>query len=52
MKTSTPYYLIEGGTPLCGKVRLSGAKNAVTKLIISTLLTDESMCLTQCASPW
>jgi UDP-N-acetylglucosamine 1-carboxyvinyltransferase len=41
MKTSAPYYLIEGGTPLQGKVRLSGAKNAVTKLIISTLLTDE-----------
>src|SRR5215467_14642208 len=41
MKTFAPYYLIEGGTPLCGSVRLSGAKNAVTKLIISTLLTDE-----------
>src|SRR6059058_3576648 len=41
MNTSAPYYLIEGGTPLYGKVRLSGAKNAVTKLIISTLLTDD-----------
>src|SRR5438874_9980248 len=41
MNTSAPFYLIEGGTPLYGKVRLSGAKNAVTKLIISTLLTDD-----------
>ena len=41
MNTSAPHYLIEGGYPLNGKVRLSGAKNAVTKLIISTLLTDE-----------
>src|SRR2546430_17351180 len=41
MNTSAPYYLIEGGTPLFGKVRLSGAKNAVTKMIISTLLTDD-----------
>src|SRR5713226_1356189 len=41
MNTSAPYYLIEGGTPLRGRVRISGAKNAVTKLIISTLLTDD-----------
>ncbi len=41
MNTSAPYYLIEGGAPLYGRVRLSGAKNAVTKLIISTLLTDD-----------
>ena len=34
-------YFIEGGTPLHGQVRLSGAKNAVTKLVIATLLTDE-----------
>src|SRR2546430_822860 len=41
MNTSAPYYLIEGGTPLFGKVQISGDKNAVTKLIISTLLTDD-----------
>lgn len=41
MNNSAPYYLIEGGAPLNGRVRLSGAKNAVTKLIISTLLTDD-----------
>lgn len=36
-----PYYLIKGGTPLHGEVRLSGAKNAVTKMVIASLLTDE-----------
>jgi len=41
MNTSAPYYLIEGGNPLFGQVRISGAKNAVTKLIVSTLLTDD-----------
>ena len=41
MYKTAPYYLIEGGMPLHGKVRLNGAKNAVTKIIISTLLTDD-----------
>lgn len=41
MTTSAPFYLVEGGVPLHGKVRLSGAKNAVTKMLIATLLTDE-----------
>jgi UDP-N-acetylglucosamine 1-carboxyvinyltransferase len=36
-----PYYLIKGGTPLYGEVPISGAKNAVTKLIVASLLTDE-----------
>ena len=36
-----PYYLITGGTPLHGEVAISGAKNAVTKMIIASLLTDE-----------
>ena len=40
-KNSAPYYLIEGRTPLYGEVRLSGAKNAVTKMIIASLLTGE-----------
>ena len=34
-------YLIEGGIPLRGEVRLSGAKNAVTKLMVASLLTDD-----------
>lgn len=38
---SSAYYLIKGGTPLHGEVSLSGAKNAVTKMVIATLLTDE-----------
>jgi len=41
MNTSTPSYLIEGGTPLRGTARISGAKNAVTKMVIATLLTTD-----------
>src|SRR5438067_12044636 len=41
MNKSAPHYLIEGGTPLHGHVRLNGAKNAVTKMVISTLLTSD-----------
>lgn len=33
-------YVIEGGMPLHGRVRISGAKNAVTKLMMAALLTD------------
>jgi UDP-N-acetylglucosamine 1-carboxyvinyltransferase len=40
-KNNAPHYLITGGTPLHGEVHLSGAKNAVTKVIIASLLTDE-----------
>ncbi len=39
------YYEIEGGTPLRGAVRISGAKNAATKQIVASLLTDEPMIL-------
>lgn len=35
-----PHYLIRGGTPLHGEVQISGAKNAVTKLMIASLLTN------------
>jgi UDP-N-acetylglucosamine 1-carboxyvinyltransferase len=35
------YYLIKGGTPLYGEVPISGAKNAVSKLIVASLLTNE-----------
>ena len=41
MNTSNPSYLIEGGHPLHGTARLSGAKNAVTKMVIATLLTTD-----------
>ena len=36
-----PHYLLTGGTPLHGEVAVSGAKNAVTKMMIASLLTTE-----------
>lgn len=39
--TTAPYYLIEGGVPLRGEVVLSGAKNAATKLMVASLLTED-----------
>lgn len=36
---------ITGGTPLKGRVRISGAKNAVSKMIIASTLTDEPVML-------
>jgi UDP-N-acetylglucosamine 1-carboxyvinyltransferase len=38
-------YRIEGGTPLRGTIRASGAKNAATKEIVAALLTDEEVIL-------
>ncbi len=43
--TSRPYYLIKGETPLHGAARISGAKNAVTKMVIASMLTDEPVVL-------
>lgn len=34
-------YSITGGRPLSGRTRVAGAKNAATKLMVATLLTDE-----------
>lgn len=39
------FLTITGGHPLCGKVTISGAKNAATKAMIATLLTDEPVIL-------
>ena len=39
MKTDT--WTIEGGVPLRGEVRLSGAKNSITKLMVASMLTKE-----------
>ena len=36
-----PHYLITGGQPLHGEVKLSGAKNAVTKMVIASLMTTD-----------
>src|SRR2546421_7407422 len=40
-----PSYRIEGGTPLRGTIRASGAKNAATKQIVAALLTDDEVIL-------
>ena len=45
MQKNDPYYLITGGTPLHGEVAISGAKNAVTKMVIASLLTTEQCTL-------
>src|SRR5436305_12270589 len=39
--THAPRYLITGGKPLHGEVVISGAKNAVTKMVIASLLTTD-----------
>lgn len=39
--TSPAAWEINGGAPLRGTIRAAGAKNAVTKLLVATLLTDQ-----------
>ena len=39
-------FIIKGGKKLKGEITLSGAKNATTKMMIATLLTDEPCELT------
>ena len=34
-------FIVKGGHPLVGNIVLKGAKNAATKMMIATLLTDE-----------
>ena len=34
-------FVIKGGKPLFGEVKLAGAKNAVSKMMVASLLTDE-----------
>lgn len=41
-------FLLKGGKPLTGSIRISGAKNAASKLIIASLLTDEKVRITNC----
>src|SRR5579871_3056731 len=38
---ATTVYVVEGGVPLRGRVPVSGAKNAVLKLMAATVLCDE-----------
>ncbi|HEX6797203.1 MAG TPA: UDP-N-acetylglucosamine 1-carboxyvinyltransferase [Ktedonobacterales bacterium] len=42
LEESGARYEIEGGVPLRGEVRLSGAKNATTKLMVASLLTEDA----------
>jgi UDP-N-acetylglucosamine 1-carboxyvinyltransferase len=39
---------IRGGRPLSGRVRVAGAKNAASKMMIASLLTDEQVILENC----
>lgn len=41
-------FIIEGGQSLKGRIRLSGAKNASTKMLIASLLTDEECVFENC----
>jgi len=41
-------FLVKGAKPLHGSIRISGAKNAASKLIIASLLTDEPVHITNC----
>lgn len=41
MKSKSTRFLVKGGKPLHGTVKLSGAKNSASKLLVATLLTDE-----------
>lgn len=41
----TEKFVIQGGHPLNGEVRISGAKNSVLKLMAASLLTDEPVTL-------
>lgn len=42
------HYVIEGGAPLRGEVRLSGAKNAVTKCMVASMLSDDTSTIRNC----
>ncbi len=41
-------FRITGGTPLSGRTRVAGAKNAATKLMVASLLTNEPCRLENC----
>lgn len=41
-------FLLKGGKPLKGSIKISGAKNAASKLIIASLLTDQPVHITNC----
>jgi UDP-N-acetylglucosamine 1-carboxyvinyltransferase len=41
-------FVVKGGKPLHGTVKLSGAKNSASKLFISTLLTEKPVHISNC----
>jgi len=43
--TTSDYLVVEGGRPLRGRIRISGAKNSALPLLFATLLTEESCLL-------
>ena len=48
MRKDKSKFLLKGGKPLHGSIKISGAKNAASKLIIASLLTDEPVHITNC----
>lgn len=46
--TDDQQFIIQGGYPLNGKIRLSGTKNAATKMMVASLLTNEEIILENC----
>jgi UDP-N-acetylglucosamine 1-carboxyvinyltransferase len=44
----TERFIIRGGRPLEGTLRVLGAKNSFTKLMVASLLTDEAVFLSNC----
>ncbi|HEX2788408.1 MAG TPA: UDP-N-acetylglucosamine 1-carboxyvinyltransferase [Ignavibacteria bacterium] len=45
MSDTKSKFIIKGGNPLNGKVKVSGAKNSATKLLVASLLTDKECIL-------
>jgi UDP-N-acetylglucosamine 1-carboxyvinyltransferase len=43
VKSKPTRFLVKGGKPLHGTVKLSGAKNSASKLLVATLLTDQEV---------
>lgn len=41
-------FVIEGGRPLCGKIEVQSAKNAVLPLLAASVLTDERVVIRAC----
>jgi len=48
LQKKTSKFLVSGGKPLHGNIKISGAKNSASKLIIASLLTDQQVHITNC----